>query len=136
MTTTTTFRIVLMFLSMGTNELMSHRKTPATMRAITIESSDMITPFGQGFYNFIRRGHAPSNLLGVLDLIFPYFLELMMFRFASSAITRLTIPRCTSVTEAGSGVLLVALQIILPPLPVVVTSMARIATDCESTYPG
>jgi hypothetical protein len=48
MMTTTTFKIVLIFLSMGMNVLMSHSTTPAMTRAIRIDKSDMIGSFPKG----------------------------------------------------------------------------------------
>jgi hypothetical protein len=45
MMTTTTFKIVLILLSMGMNVLMSHSTTPAMTRAMRIDSSDMIDSF-------------------------------------------------------------------------------------------
>jgi hypothetical protein len=59
---------------------------------------------------------------------FHYLLEPMMLLRVSSEITSPAIPRCAFATEPGSDVLLVALQINRPPLPVVVTSMARMST--------
>lgn len=44
MMTTTTFKIFLIFLSMGMYELISHSTTPTTMRMISKEISDIIAP--------------------------------------------------------------------------------------------